>query len=70
MNSFMKSLLVVGGVAVAVAGACAISYKLFKKHCTIHIDFNPSEENSRACECDEEHCEVCNPPSDEAIVSE
>ncbi len=61
MKAFAKVLLFFTGLALSMAGAAAILYKFFKKHCVIHIEFNPSEENSRACECDEDDCEICNP---------
>ncbi len=61
MKSFAKVLLFFAGLAISISGACAVIYKFFKKHCKIQIEFNPSEENSRECECDEEHCEICNP---------
>ncbi len=61
MKSFAKVLLFFAGLAISISGACAVIYKFFKKHCKIQIEFNPSEENSRECECDEELCEICNP---------
>lgn len=65
MKSFAKLLLFFAGLAISISGACAVIYKFFKKHCKIQIEFNPSEENSRECECEEDHCEICN-PADEA----
>ena len=61
MKTFAKVVLFFTGLALSIAGAAAILYKFFKKHCVIHIEFNPAEENSRACECNEDECEICNP---------
>lgn len=60
MKAFMKVVLFFTGLALSMAGAAAILYKFFKKHCVIHIEFNPAEENSLDCECGEEDCEICN----------
>lgn len=57
MKNFMKIFLFFSGMALSIAGACALFYKFFKKHCIIHIEFNPAEENS--CNCNEEDCELC-----------
>lgn len=65
MKKSGKILLFLSGMLFSMAAAAAVLYKFFKKHCVIHIEFNPSEENSRACECDEDHCEICTPPEAE-----
>ena len=60
MKNFMKVFLFFSGFALTVAGACAVFYKFFKKHCIIHIEFNPAEENTPVCECEGEcTCEEC-----------
>ncbi|MBR2296746.1 MAG: hypothetical protein IKA43_04985 [Clostridia bacterium] len=64
MKNLAKVFLFFSGLALSIAGAAAILYKFFKKHCVIHIEFNPAEENSRPCECDEDTCELCNPSED------
>jgi hypothetical protein len=46
MKTFVKVFLFFSGLVVSLAGALAIFYKLFKKHCVIHIEFNPAEENT------------------------
>lgn len=66
MKAFMKVFLFFSGLVVSVAGALAIFYKLFKKHCIIHIEFNPAEENSRLCDCDDTSCDICNPAEEES----
>ncbi len=69
MKNFMKVFLFFSGFALTVAGACALFYKFFKKHCIIHIEFNPAEENAPVCECEDdcacEICEDCNVDSDD-----
>ena len=64
MKNFMKVFLFFSGFALTIAGACALFYKFFKKHCIIHIEFNPTEENLE-CDCDDEACEICNPDGEE-----
>lgn len=65
MKSFMKIFLFFSGFALTVVGALSVFYKLFKKHCIIHIEFNPAEDNAAVCECegecvcDECECEEC-----------
>ncbi len=61
MKNFMKVFLFFSGFALAIAGACTLFYKFFKKHCIIHIEFNPAEENTLecGCECGECECEEC-----------
>jgi hypothetical protein len=69
MKNFMKVFLFFSGFALTVAGACAVFYKFFKKHCIIHIEFNPVEENAPVCECEGEcTCEECE--CDECAVEE
>jgi hypothetical protein len=59
MKNFMKVFLFFSGFALTVAGACAVFYKFFKKHCIIHIEFNPTEEPCVECGCEDCVCEDC-----------
>lgn len=61
MKTFGKFLMFISGMALSMAAATCVLYKFFKKHCIIHIEFDPAEENSRACECEQDTCEICNP---------
>ncbi|MBQ7411816.1 MAG: hypothetical protein IJW10_02790 [Clostridia bacterium] len=66
MKNFMKIFLFFSGFALTIAGACAVFYKFFKKHCIIHIEFNPAEENTPICECEDEcTCEACEADTEE-----
>ncbi|MBO5374522.1 MAG: hypothetical protein J6A54_03630 [Clostridia bacterium] len=70
MKNFVKVFLFFSGFALSVAGACALFYKFFKKHCIIHIEFNPAEENTCECGCEEGVCEECACEECEASVDD
>ena len=65
MKTFVKVFLFFSGLVVSLAGALAIFYKLFKKHCVIHIEFNPAEENTHEFNCEDDACEICNPKEED-----
>ena len=70
MKTFGKFVMFLSGMALSMAAAAAVLYKFFKKHCIIHIEFDPAEENSRACECENDTCEICNPAPEAEAAEE
>lgn len=60
MKNFMKVFLFFTGFMLSIAGALAILYRFFKKHCVIHIEWCPAEENTHEFSCEDDACEICN----------